>query len=126
METLDRSPTKTEALMACVLSLLATATFGSVAAFLWLGPTSNPLISKVVFTTLFLISAAMLIRATFTTRRALSHPEARLLAWALIVAGVCAAAAGLFFTSDWSRGSLLASGLSCLAYGLAGLRDNHQ
>jgi hypothetical protein len=40
----------------------------------------------------------------------------------LTVAGSCGVVAALLFTSDWSRGSLLASSLSCLAYGLGTLR----
>ena len=126
MRSLDRSPTKAEALLAGLLSFLATAIFGAVAAFLWLGPTVSSLISKIIFTAFFLVSAALLIRVAITARRALSQPEARLLAWAFTVAGIGAVVAGLLFTSDWSRGSLLASGFSCLAYGFAGLSHNRR
>jgi hypothetical protein len=122
MESLSRSPTKAEAIFAAVLSLIATSAFGSVALFLWLrGPAFSP-VATAIFTTFFLASAFLLLRAAFSNRRALSGSEASALAWALTVAGSCGAVAALLFTSDWGRGSLLASSLSCLAYGLGTLR----
>jgi len=63
----------------------------------------------------------MLFRTALPSRRALSRSETQGVAWVLIGVGAIATAAGLLPTQNWGRGSLLAAGLSCLAYGLAGL-----
>ena len=121
MEFTTRPPTKAEALLAVVLSLVAASFFGSVAAFLWFSGLPSSPISKAIFTVLFLASVVLLIRAAFSSRRALSLRESTALAWAMVILGSCGAVAALLLTSDWGRGSLLASSLSGLAFGLVGL-----
>lgn len=122
MEDLGRPPSKAMTGVAVVLSLFAAAAFGAVAIFLWFGSERASLGARCIFSAFFLVSLVMLFRAAFTSRRALSRLEARTLSWGLIGFGMVGAIAGLFFTSNWGRGSLVAASISCAGYGLSGLR----
>lgn len=121
MEDLSRPPTKIERLLASVLSALAALVFGAVSVFIFSSvPVSYPALA--IFTALFLASAVMFCRAAFTARRRLSNQALSRLAWVLVVGGVACAALALLFGSGTQRLLLLGSSLSCVAYGLVGLR----
>lgn len=121
MKSLSRSPSKAEAFLAVVLSLVAAWVFGALAAFLWfVAPAPSP-IALTLFTALFLDSVILAVRASFTSRRVLSRREATGLAGTLAIGGASGAIASLLFSPALGRGSLLAASLSYLAYGLAGL-----
>lgn len=126
MESLSRSPSKAEAFLAVVLSLVAASVFGAVAAFIWfVAPAPSP-IAMTIFTGFFLASVILVVRAAFTSRRVLTRREATGLAWVLAMGGACGAIASLLLSPDLRRGPLLAASLSCLAYGLAGLRGSRK
>lgn len=123
MESFKRPPTKAEALSAVVLTLIAASAFGAVAYFLWfVAPSAHP-ISLGIFTALSLASAFLLYRAAFTSRRALSKSELTGLAWFLTAGGASGVAISLLFTTGFGRGSLFATSLSCLIFGLAAHRQ---
>jgi hypothetical protein len=125
MEDLSRSPTKFERFLALFLSALATLIFGGVAVFIWHSASvSYP--GFAIFTVLFLISAAMFYRAAFTSRRRLSNGAVSRLGWVLVGGGVVCAVVALVFGSGTLRLLLLGSSLSCIVYGLAGLRHRAQ
>jgi 4-hydroxybenzoate polyprenyltransferase len=125
MEDLSRPPTKIERLVASFLSAVATLIFGAVSVFIFSSvPISYPALA--IFTVLFLVSAVMFCRAAFTARRRLSNRGLSRLAWVLLVGGVACAALALLFGSGTHRLLLLGSSLSCVAYGLAGLRGRAQ
>lgn len=122
MDSLKRPPSRVEAYVAAFLSLVAASLFGAVAYFLWfVVPDSHPA-SLAIFTTLSLASFLLLYRAAFTARRALSTREFKGVSWFLAAFGAVGSATALLFTSDFGRGSLLATSLACLALGLAALR----
>ena len=120
MKGLNRPPTKAERAIAVVVSALATLAFGAVAAFILLHrPVS--VAAAAIFSTLFLGSATMFFRATFTARRSLSSRETRGLSWALLIGGIVAMPLALWAGPSTRGLMLLGAGLSCAAYGLAGL-----
>jgi len=121
MEDLSRPPTKIERVLASLLSAVATLIFGAVSVFIFSSvPVSYPALA--IFTVLLLVSAVMFCRAAFTVRRRLANRGLSRLAWVLVVGGVACAALALLFGSGTYRLLLLGSSLSCVAYGLAGLR----
>ena len=123
MESLKRPPTRAEAYVAMFLSLISASLFGAVAYFLWfVVPKPNP-ISLAIFTTLSLGSVLLLYRAAFTTRRALSSRQFKGVSWFFTIGGAVGVTMALLFTSDFSRGSLLATSFGCLVLGLGALRQ---
>ncbi len=123
MESLKLPPTKAEACIATLLSLVTTSIFCLVTYYLWFVAAEAHPISLSIFTTLSLASIVFLYRAAFTTRRALSTREFTGVSWFFTIFGAAGVAASFLFTSDFGRGSMLASSLACLASGLAALRQ---
>ena len=122
MSTLNRVPTKAEAALAAILSLIATLAFGAVAYFLWFVSKEPSAISTAFFSALALASAVILARSIFTSRRKLTSNESKGAAWLMILAGAFGTVTFLIFSSGTDRIVLLAPSVSCLAYGLAALK----
>ncbi|MDR7070940.1 putative membrane protein [Pseudoxanthomonas japonensis] len=123
MESLKRPPSRVEAYVAVTLSLVAASFFGVVAYYLWFIDQNSHPISLTIFTTFSFASIVLLYRAAFTSRRALSAREFSGVSWFFVTFGLVGGLAALFFTSNFGRGSLLATSLACLALGLAALRQ---
>ena len=125
MEDLFRSPTKFEHVLASLLSAVATFIFGGAAVLiLHNDPVSYPAFA--VFSVLFLISAFMFCRAASTTRRRLSTRAVSRFSWMLVGAGIVCTVVALVFGSGTLRLLLLGSSLSCIVYGLSGIRGRAQ
>ncbi|WP_345295830.1 hypothetical protein [Luteimonas vadosa] len=117
---LNRPPTKAERVIAIIVSAVAAAAFGSVAALVLLSsPVSVP--AAAIFSVLFIGSATMFFRAAFTAPRSLSVKETRRLSWLLLIGGVLVAPLALWAGASAQGLMLLGASLSSVAYGLAGL-----
>jgi hypothetical protein len=120
MKALSRPPTTTEQIIGAILLALAALAFGAVAVFVL---TRKPILvpAAAIFSVLFLASATMFFRATFTARRSPSHQEIFGLTLTLLVGGVIGTVAAVLWGSGLDRLILLGSSLSAIASGLAGL-----
>ena len=126
MEFLNRPPSRIQAYVATLFSLVTASVFGVVAYFLWFVDSEPHPASLVIFTTLSLTSVVLLYRAAFTARRTLTVREFKGAAWLFTVTGAGGVATSLLLTSDFGRGSLLATSLSCLVLGLAAMRQGRK
>ena len=124
MEPFERPPTRAEAVLGAVLSLVATIAFGAVAYFLLFGAKNPSPPAIAFFSAATLISTALLVRSLFTKRRALTSKESRIGALAMIAVGVLGTGGALLSVSSSGRAALLGPCIACLVYGITWLKSS--
>lgn len=121
---LDHPPTKAQQWLGVALSGVALVGTGLVAAALWAGSGTSIATMGVAafFSVLCLASAFVLHQALRTAPSAPSPRQLAVVAWLMLLAGFCCLIlAFLAGQSVQSRVALLAFGVSCVAYGIAGV-----